>query len=104
MRKSETRKPNAANSVPDSFQAFGLKEAARDIRDTELFETANDEPENPGEWTHRETNSLKSKPLVQSKRPRERLQISNTRKNDELRRMGTSSTANKRKSDQKRRR
>ena len=29
MRKSETRKLNAANSIPDSFQAFGLEEPQR---------------------------------------------------------------------------
>ena len=29
MRKSETRKPNAANSIPDSFQVFGLEEPQR---------------------------------------------------------------------------
>ena len=28
-RKSETRKPNAANSITDSFQAFGLEEPQR---------------------------------------------------------------------------
>ena len=27
MRESETRRPNAANSIPDSFQAFGLEES-----------------------------------------------------------------------------
>ena len=30
MRKSETRKLNAANSIPDSFHAFGLEEAESD--------------------------------------------------------------------------
>ena len=29
MRKSEMRKPNAANSIPDSFQVFGLEEPQR---------------------------------------------------------------------------
>ena len=29
MRKSETRTLNAANSIPDSFQAFGLEEPQR---------------------------------------------------------------------------
>ena len=31
MRKSETRKPNAAKSTPDSFQAFGLEEPQRAV-------------------------------------------------------------------------
>ena len=29
MRKSETKKPNAENSIPNSFQAFGLEEPQR---------------------------------------------------------------------------
>ena len=29
MRKSETRKPNAANPIPNSFQVFGLEEPQR---------------------------------------------------------------------------
>ena len=29
MQKSETKEPNAANSIPDSFQAFGLEEPQR---------------------------------------------------------------------------
>ena len=29
MRESETRKPNAANSIPDLFQVFGLGEPQR---------------------------------------------------------------------------
>ena len=40
-------------------------------RHTEQLENANDEPENPGEWTPAKRVRLKSRPLVQSKRPRE---------------------------------
>ena len=31
MRQSETRKPNAANSIPDSFPVFGLEEPQRSM-------------------------------------------------------------------------
>ena len=71
-----------------------------DIRDTQQFETSNDEPENPGEWTPAKRIRLKSKPLVQSKRPRGTPTDLEHMENDELRRMGTGSTANKRQSDQ----
>ena len=77
-----------------------VRPVARDIRDTEQFENANDEPENPGEWTQAKRIRLKSKTLVQSKRPRETPTDLEHMENDELRRMGTGSTANKRKSDQ----
>ena len=73
---------------------------ARDIRDTEQFETADDEPENLGEWTPAKRIRLKSKPLVQSRRPRETPTNLEHLENDELQIMGTGSTANKRKSDQ----
>ena len=56
-----------------------VRPIARHIRDTEQLENANDEPESPGDWTPAKRIRLKSKPLVQSKRPRERrLQISDT--------------------------
>ena len=42
---------------------------AKDIRDTDQPEHGNDESENPGEWTPVKRIRLKSKPLVQSKRP-----------------------------------
>ena len=78
---------------------------ARDIRDTEQLETANDVLENSGEWTPAKRIRLKSKPLVQSKRPGETPTDLEHMENDELRRMGTGSAANKEKvTSQKRRR
>ena len=73
---------------------------ARDIRGTEQFETANDEPENPGEWTPAKRIRSKSKPLVQSKRPRATPTDFEHMENDELQRMVTSGTAGARKSYQ----
>ena len=77
-----------------------VRPVARDTRDTEQFETANDEPQNPGEWTPAKRIRLKSKPLVQSNRPREAPTDFEHVENDELQRMGIGSTPNKRKSDQ----
>ena len=42
-----------------------------DIRDINQRETNNDEFENPGEWTPAKRIRMKSRPLIQSKRPRE---------------------------------
>ena len=69
-------------------------------RDTEQLEVANDELEDPREWTPAKRIRLKSKPLVQSKRPRVTPTGLERMETDELRRMGPGSTANKRKSDQ----
>ena len=82
-----------------------LRPIAKHIRDTEQLENAIDEPESPGDWTPAKRIRLKSKPLVQSKRPRETPTDLEHVENDELRRMGTGNTANKRKViSQKRRR
>ena len=40
-----------------------------DIRDADQPDTGNDEFENPGEWTTVKRIRMKSRPLVQSKRP-----------------------------------
>ena len=77
-----------------------MRPTVRDIRDTEQHENANDEPENPGDWTPAKRIRLKSKLLVQSKRPGETPTDLEHMENDELQRMGTGSTANKRKGDQ----
>ena len=77
-----------------------MRPIARHIRDTEQLEHANNEPESPGDWTPATRIRLKSKPLVQPKRSREAPTDLEHMENDELRRMGTGSIANKRKSDQ----
>ena len=71
-----------------------------DITDIDQSETGNDDFENPGEWTPAKRIRLKSRTLVQSKRLRETPTDLEHMDNDELQRMGTGSTANKRKSDQ----
>ena len=101
--QQDTQAPDPSSSAHTPMTGIGdstARPVARDIRDTEQVETANDEPENPGEWTPAKRSRLKSKPLVQSKRPRETPTDLEHMENDELRRMGTGSTANKRKSDQ----
>ena len=106
--QQDTQAPEPSSSAHTPMTGIGdstVRPVARDIRDTEQSETANDEPENPGEWTLAKRIRLKSKPLVQSKRPRETPTDLEHMENDELRRMGTGSTANKRKvTSQKRRR
>ena len=95
--QQDAQAPEPSSSAHTPMTGIGdstVRLVARDIRDTEQFETANDEPENPGEWTR---IRLKSKPLVQSKRPRETPTDPEHMENDELRGMGTGSTANKRK-------
>ena len=95
--------PEPSSSAHTPMTGIGdstVRPVARDIRDTEQLETADDEPENPGEWTPAKRIRLKSKPLVPSKRPRETPTDLEHMEDDELRRMGTGSTANKRKSDQ----
>ena len=67
-----------------------------DIRDTDQPETGNDEFENPGAKRIRK----KSRPLVQSKRPREAPADLEHMESDKLQRVGRSSSANKRKRDQ----
>ena len=71
-----------------------------DIRDTDQPEHGIDESENLGEWTPVKRIRLKSRPLVQSKRPRETLADLGHMESDELHRMETGSSANKRRSDQ----
>ena len=99
----DTQAPEPSSSAHTPMTGIGdstVRPVARHIRDTEQLENANDEPENPGEWTPAKRIRLKSKPLVQSKRPRGTPTGLEHMENDELRRMGTGSTANKRKSDQ----
>ena len=67
-----------------------------DIRDNDQLETDNDEFENPGEWTPAKRIRLKSRPLVQPKGPRETPTDLEHMESDELQRMVTSSSANKR--------
>ena len=101
--QQDTQAPEPSSSAHTPMTGIGdstVRPIARDIRDTEQFETANDEPENPREWTHAKRIRLKSKPLVQSKRPIKTPTDLEHTKNDELQRLGTGSTANKRKSDQ----
>ena len=71
-----------------------------DIRDTDQPETGNDEFENPGDWTPVKRIRMKSRLLVQSKRPRETLTDLEHIERDELQRVGTGSSANERKSNQ----
>ena len=70
-----TQAPEPSSSAHTPMTGIGdstVRPIARDIRDTEQFETANDEPENPRDWTSANRIRLKS-------RGRERrLQISNT--------------------------
>ena len=99
----DTQAPEPSSSAHTPMTRIGdrtVRQVARDIGETEQFGTANDEPENPEEWTPAKRIRLKSKPPVQSKRPRETPTDLEHMENDELRRMGTGSTANKRKSDQ----
>ena len=70
-----------------------VRPIVRHIRDTEQLGNANDEPESPGDWTPSKRIRLKSKPLVQTKRPRETPTNLEHMENDELWRMGTGSTA-----------
>ena len=70
------------------------------IRDTDQPEHGNDKFENPGEWTPTKRIRLKSRPQVQSKKPRETATDLEHMESDELQRVGTGSSANKRKSDQ----
>ena len=103
LKCNKTQAPASSSSAHTPVTGIGdstVRLVARDIRDTEQFENANDEPENPGEWTRAKRIRLKSKPLVQLKRPRERPTDLKHMENDELRRMGTGNTATKRKSDQ----
>ena len=101
--QQDTQASASSASVHTPMTGIGdstLRPVARDIRKTEQLKHANDEPENPGEWTPATRIRLKSKPLVQSKMPRETPTNLEHVGNDELRRMGTCSTANMRKSDQ----
>ena len=59
-----------------------------DIRDTDQPETGNDEFENLGGWTPAKRIQLKSRPLVQSKRPRETPTDLEHMESHELQRMG----------------
>ena len=104
---AEMQQDNQAAEVSSSAHTHStgigdstVRPIARHMRDTEQLENANDDPESPGDWTPAKRIRLKSKPLVHSKRPRETATNLEHMENDELRRMGTGSTANKRKSDQ----
>ena len=93
--QQDTQAPEPSSSAHTQMTGIGdstVRLVAIDIRDTEQFETAKYEPKNPGEWTPAKRIRLKSKPLVQLKRP--------SMDKDELRRMGTGSTASMRKRDQ----
>ena len=68
--QQDTQAPASSSSAHTPMTGIGdstVRPVARDITDTEQFENANDEPENPGEWTPAKRIRLKSKPLVQSK-------------------------------------
>ena len=97
--QQDTQAPEPSSSPHTPATRIGdstVRPIARDIRD----QPGNDELENPGTWKPAKRIRLKSKPLVQSKTPRETLTDLEHMENDELRRMGTGSTANKRKNDQ----
>ena len=95
--RHDTQAPEPSSSVHRLATRIGGNTV---VRDTEQLKIANDEPEKPGDWTPAKRIRLKSKSLVQSKRPRETPADLEHMENDEMRRMGTNSTANKRKSDQ----
>ena len=71
-----------------------------DIGDTDQLGTGNVEFENLGESTPAKRIRLKSRLLVQTKRPRETLTDLEHMESEELKRMETGSSANKRKNDQ----
>ena len=101
--QQDNQAPEPSSSAHTHSTGIGdsvVRPIARHIRDTEQLENANDEPESPGNWTPAKRIRLKSKPLVQLKRPRETPTHLEHMENDELRRMGTGGAANKRKSDQ----
>ena len=101
--QQDTQAPEPSSSAHTPSTGIGdstVRPIARHIRDTEQLENANHEPESPGDWTPAKRIRLKSKPLAQSKRPRGTLTDLEHMENDELRSLGTGSTANKRKSDQ----
>ena len=101
--QQDNQAPEPSSSAHTHSTGIGdstVRPIARHMRDTEQLENANDDPESPGDWTPAKRIRLKSKPLVQSKRPRETPTNLEHMENDDLRRMGTGRTANKRKSDQ----
>ena len=54
--QEDTQAPASSSSAHTPMTGIGdstVRQVARDMRDTEEFENANDEPENPGEWTPR---------------------------------------------------
>ena len=62
--QQDTQAPEPSSSVHTPMAGIGdstVRLVARDIRDTEQFEIANDEPENPGECDTCETNSIEIK-------------------------------------------
>ena len=88
--QQDTQAPEPSSTAYTPVTRTGdstVRPIARDIRDTEKLENANDEPENPGDWTPAKRIRLKSKPLVQSERPRETLTDLEHMENDELWRM-----------------
>ena len=100
--QQDNQAPEPSSSAHTPSTGIGdstVRPIARHIRDTEQLQNA-DEPESPGDWTPAKRIRLQSKPLVQSNRLRGTPADLEHMENDEMRRMGTSSTANKRKSDQ----
>ena len=83
-----------------SASGSSVRTPMTDIRNTDQPETGNDEFENLGEWTPAKRIQTKSRPLVQSKRPRETPADLEHMESDEQQRMGTGSSANETKSDQ----
>ena len=78
-----------------------VRPVARDIRDTEQFETANDEPENPGDWTPAKRVRLKSETSCAGEKAERDAYRSRTHGKRPAAENGqTVSSANKRKSDQ----
>ena len=72
--QQDNQAPGPSSSAHTPSTGIGdstVRPIARHIRDTEQLENANDEPENPRDWAPAKRIRLKSKPLVQSKRPRE---------------------------------
>ena len=100
--QQDTQAPELSSPAHTPMTGIGdssVRPIARDIRDTKQFVTANDELENPGEWTPAKRIRLKSKPLVQSRRPRETPTDLEHMENDELQGMGTGSAAKGRRGD-----
>ena len=89
QQDTQAPEPSSSAHTATGIGDSTVRPIARDIRD----QPGNDELENPGTWTPAKRIRLKSKPLVQSKRPRETPTDLEHMENDELRRMGTGSTA-----------